>query len=125
MKNGIKVKNLNKIGNHYFYRGRLWKLNKPVKSTAKGKKMMVLASKTIGGERRVKLIHFGALGYGHNYSPAAKKSYLRRSAGIRNRKGKLTKDDKWSANYWARKVLWPAKKPATGPKKTRVRRKAA
>jgi len=80
--------------------------------------MMVLATKTIDGKRRVKLIHFGALGYGHNYSDRAKANYLRRSAGIRNKKGELTKDDKWSANYWARKILWPAKEAASGPKST-------
>lgn len=115
---GIKLSNLKKVGGKYFYRGKLFSLNKPIKSTAKGKKMMVLASKTVGGEKRAKLIHFGALGYGHNYSAKAKKNYLTRSAGIRNRRGKLTKNDRWSANYWARKILWPARKPARGPKKT-------
>lgn len=118
MTEGVKVSDLEKVGTKYSYRGRLWELNTPVKSTAKGKKMMVLATKIVDGERRAKLIHFGALGYGHNYSPEAKKNYLSRSAGIRNKEGKLTKDDKWSANYWARKFLWPSNKPATGPKKT-------
>lgn len=125
MSKGTKITSLRKIGDRYEYRGRLWTLNKPVKSTAKGKKMMVLATKNVDGERRVKLIHFGALGFGHNYSPEAKKNYLKRSAGIRNKSGQLTKNDKWSANYWARKILWPAKKPTTGPKKTPKRRKAA
>ena len=50
--------------------------NKPVKSNAKNKKMMVLATKTINGERRVKLIHFGALGYGHNNSIKAIKANI-------------------------------------------------
>lgn len=116
---GTEVSKLKRFGKKYFYRGRLWNLNEPVKSTAKGKKMMVLATKTIGGKRRCKLVHFGAKGYGHNYSQKAKKNYLTRSAGIRNKEGKLTKDDSWSPNYWARKVLWPANKPATGPKKTK------
>lgn len=119
---GVKVANLKKVGDRVEYRGRLWSLNKPVKSTAKGKKMMVLATKVVDGEKRAKIVHFGALGYGHNYSKKAKDNYLKRSAGIRNRQGKLTKDDPWSANYWARKILWPAKKPATGP---RITRKAA
>jgi len=116
---GIKLTSLEKKGDKYLYRGKLWKLNTPVKSTAKGKKMMVLASKTINGERRVKLVHFGAQGYGHNYSVKAKRNYLTRSAGIRNKSGQLTKNDKWSANYWARKILWPKNKPATGPKSTK------
>ncbi|MDN3505779.1 MAG: hypothetical protein P0S96_00940 [Simkaniaceae bacterium] len=118
MSKGVKVSSLRKVGEKYEYRGKLYKLNKPTRSTAQGKKMMVLATKTIDGERRAKLIHFGALGYGHNYSNRAKFNYLRRSAGIRNKEGKLTKDDKWSANYWARKILWPAKKAAHGPKTT-------
>jgi len=119
MSKGIKLSTLDKEGNKYWYRGRWWVLNKPMKSTAKGKKMMVLATKTIGGEKRVKIIHFGALGYGHNYSEEAKRNYLRRSAGIRNKKGELTRNDHWSANYWARKILWPKDQKATGPKSTR------
>jgi len=119
MVQGIDISKLKKVGNKYYYRGRLWRLNHPVKSTAKGKKMMVLATKTINGKRRAKLVHFGALGYGHNYSKDAKRNYLTRSAGIRNKKGELTKNDPWSANYWARKILWPSQKAPTGPRKTR------
>lgn len=118
MSKGTKISFLKKRRDKYLYRGKLFQLNRPVKSHAKNKKMMVLASKTIDGERRVKLIHFGAIGYGHNYSKEAKKNYLTRSAGIKNKQGQLTKDDPWSANYWARKILWPKNKPATGPKKT-------
>lgn len=77
--------------------------NQPIPSNKPEKKMMVLAKK---GDQ-VKLIHFGQKGFKHNYSPEAKKSYLARSAGIRGKDGTLTKDDKFSANYWARKVLWP------------------
>lgn len=57
--------------------------NKPIKSNRAGKKMMVLAK---DGDQ-VKLIHFGHTGYKHNYSEAAKKSYLARSAGIKIRAG--------------------------------------
>jgi hypothetical protein len=56
--------------------------------------------------KKVRVVHFGATGYGHNYSEAARKSYLARSAGIRGKDGKLTKDDKTSPNYWARRELW-------------------
>lgn len=115
---GVKLSSLKYSRGKYSYRGKNFALNKPVKSTAKGKKMMVLATKTIDGEKRARLIHFGALGYGHNYSNKAKKNYLARSAGIRNKEGELTKDDPWSANYWARKILWPANKAARGPKTT-------
>lgn len=119
MTEGVLVSNLKKVGSKYEYRGKLWTLNKPTKSTSKGKKMMVLATKNVNGERRAKVVHFGALGYGHNYSFKAKKSYLARSAGIKNKKGELTKDDPFSANYWARKILWPAKSAPIGPKVTR------
>ena len=115
----MEIAKLKKVGTRYQYRGRLWSLNRPVKSTRKGKKMMVLATKTIDGKKRGKIVHFGAVGYGHNYSRKAKKNYLSRSAGIRNKSGELTKDDSWSPNYWARKVLWPANKPATGPRSTK------
>ena len=118
---GCKLSNLKKIGKKYKYANKLWILNKPIKSTSKNKKKMVLSTKIIDGEKRVKIIHFGALGYGHNYSIKAKKNYLKRSAGIKDKKGNLTKDDPWSANYWSRKILWPKNKKATGPKKTKKR----
>jgi hypothetical protein len=118
MKIGIKLSSLKKIGFKYKYRNNLFLLNKPIKSNRKNKKMMVLACKNINGEKKVKLIHFGALGYGHNYSLKAKKNYLARSAGIKNKKGKLTKDDPFSSNYWSRKILWPKNKKPTGPKTT-------
>jgi hypothetical protein len=94
--------------------------NKPIASDKKEKKMMVLAKK--GGE--VKLVHFGQKGYQHNYSPEAKQNYLTRSAGIRNKSGQLTKDDPFSPNYWARKVLWPKGETGhghNGPVNTGVR----
>jgi hypothetical protein len=66
------------------------------------KKRMVLVKK---GDQ-IKVVHYGAQGYKHNYSSAAKKSYLARSAGIRNKAGELTKDDIFSPNYHARRDLW-------------------
>ena len=86
------------------YRGHTFPgYNKPMKSWRKGKKKVVLAKK---GDQ-VKIVHFGATGYGHNYSAAARKSYLARSAGIKG------VDDKFSANYWARKILWAGKGGST------------
>ena len=82
------------------YRGHTFPgYNKPMKSWRPGKKKVVLAKK---GDK-VKVVHFGATGYGHNYSAAARKSYLARSAKIKG------VNDKFSANYWARKVLWAGK----------------
>ena len=82
-------------------------LNKPFKSNTKGKKMSVWVMKD--GKR--KLIHFGDSNmkdFTQHGDEKRRKSYLARSAGIRNKEGKLTKNDKTSANYWSRKVLWKA-----------------
>ena len=87
--------------------------NKPIDNKGGGKhKKVVLAKK---GDK-VKMIGFGHRDYEHNYSDKAKKNYLKRSAGIKNKSGELTKNDKLSANYWARRVLWPSG-PATGAAK--------
>jgi hypothetical protein len=89
------------------YRGKNFPgYNKPVKSNKPGKKMTVLAKK----DGKTKLIHFGAASMGHNYSEAARKSYLARSGGIKNKAGKSTANDKLSPNYWSRKVLWAGPK---------------
>jgi len=80
-------------------------LYKPVKSTKQGKKGMVYVMKN--GSKR--LIHFGDSSMTDKRkgaSRAQQKSYLARSAGIKNKQGKLTKNDKNSANYWSRKVNW-------------------
>jgi hypothetical protein len=69
--------------------------NSPRPSTKAGKKRMVKACS--GGKE--KLIHYGAEGYGHNYSPAARKSF-------RARHGCDTATDKLSARHWACKDLW-------------------
>jgi TFIIF-interacting CTD phosphatase-like protein len=86
------------------YRGeRFSGFNKPKRNTSGSKhKEVVLAKK--GDE--VKLVRYGHKDYGHNYSKEARENYLARSAGIRDASGNLTKDDKFSANYWARRRLW-------------------
>ena len=80
-------------------------LYKPFKSTAKGKKGSVYVMKN--GKKR--LIHFGTAGMTDKRkgaSEAQQKSYLARSAGIKNKAGQLTKNDRNSANFWSRKVNW-------------------
>jgi hypothetical protein len=69
--------------------------NKPRKSTKAGKKMMVKGC--VNGKE--KLIHFGASGYGHNYSVAARKSFKARHKCD-------TANDKLTARYWSCKKLW-------------------
>ena len=80
-------------------------LYKPFKSKKKGKKGSVYIMKN--GKKS--LIHFGdstMKDFTQHKDPKRRKSYLARSAGIRNKEGKLTKDDKNSANYWSRRVNW-------------------
>lgn len=76
--------------------------NRPVPSDRPGKKKMVKACDN-GQE---KLIHFGATGYGNNYSAAARKSF-------KARHGCDTANDKLSARYWACKNLWAGPGGAT------------
>ncbi len=80
------------------YRGQKFSgFNKPkIAPAGDSHKRVVLAKK---GEE-IKVVRYGARGYGHNYSAEARKSYLARSGGIKG------KDDKFSANHWARKDLW-------------------
>lgn len=76
--------------------------NKPRASTRPGKKKMVKACS--GGTE--KIIHFGAKGYGHNYSAAARKSFKARHKCS-------TAKDKLTARYWACKNLWAGKGGST------------
>lgn len=79
-------------------------LYKPFKSKAKNKKLSVYVKQ----DGKKKLIHFGDSRYKdfrEHGDEKKRKAYLARSAKIRNKEGKLTKDDKNSANFWAR-TLW-------------------
>jgi hypothetical protein len=78
------------------------KCNVVMKSDRAGKKKMVKACE--GGKE--KLIHFGAKGYGHNYSAAARKSF-------RARHKCNTAKSKMTARYWACKKLWAGKGGST------------
>ena len=80
-------------------------LYKPVHSSNPKKKGMVY----IKSDGKKRLIHFGDSSMTDKRKGANKeqiKSYRARSAGIRNKEGKLTKNDKNSANYWSRKINW-------------------
>ena len=78
------------------------KCNNPVASDRPRKKHMVKACS--GGQE--KLIHFGAKGYGNNYSDAARKSFKARHKCD-------SADDKLTARYWACKHLWAGKGGST------------
>jgi len=82
-------------------------LYKPFKSTAKGKKMSVYVMK----DGKKKLIHFGDSNmqdFTQHGDKERRKSYLARSAKIRDKNGNLTANDKNSANYYSRRFLWAA-----------------
>jgi hypothetical protein len=101
-----KASDAKRVSGGVVYRGKKFSgFNKPKRYTGKGKyKKEVLAKK--GDE--IKIVRYGHKDYKHNYSKEARKNYLTRSAGIKNKSGNSTKNDKFSANYWARKDLWKA-----------------
>ena len=78
------------------------KCNRPVPSNRPGKKMMVKACSN--GEE--KLLHFGAKGYGNNYSAVARKSF-------RARHGCDSASDKLTPRHWACSYLWKGPGGAT------------
>lgn len=86
--------------------------NRPVPSTRPGKKFMVRACD--GGRER--LVHFGATGYGHNYSPEARQSF-------RARHQCDAKLDKLTPRYWACQYLWagPGHATAQPPRSRRAK----
>jgi len=96
------------------YRGKKFTgFNKPRKSDRPEKKGMVLAKE---GDT-IKLIHYGAKGYGHNYSPTARASF-------KSRHGKNISKGKLSAADRADKVLWAGQgKSEKSPPKTQKHKK--
>lgn len=78
------------------------KCNSPKKSPNPKKKKVVKGCS--GGQEKV--IHYGASGYGHNYSAAARKSFKARHK-CSSASNKLT------ARYWACKDLWAGKGGST------------
>lgn len=66
-----------------------------------------------------RVVHFGSTAHQHFFDrtglldprynhldPVRRRNYLRRSAGIRDKNGRLTAADPYSANFHARRVLW-------------------
>lgn len=103
----MKASDVKREGGKLVYRGKEFPgFNKPVNApSGDSHKKMVLAKK---GED-VKLVKFGLRGmsdFTQHKDPERRANYLARSGGIRDKDGNLTKSDPFSANYWARKVLW-------------------
>ena len=91
--------------------------NKPRRSPNPKKKRVVKACQ----DGKEKIIHFGATGYGHNISKAARKSFRARHGCDKA----STKNNKLSARYWACKTLWSKSTPpkTTGTKGRVAKRK--
>jgi hypothetical protein len=73
----------------------------PRTSTRKGKAQMVLAKKG----KELKIVHFGtesnSLLKNINKVKAGRKGYLSRSKQLKDKEGNLSKDNKFSPNYWS------------------------
>jgi len=68
----------------------------------------------------IKLVKFGLRGmedYTQHYDEKRRQNYLFRSAGIKDKTGRQTKDDPFSANYWSRRILWNSKEEIIKPAK--------
>ena len=79
-------------------------LYKPFKSTAKNKMFSVYVKDEKTG--KPKKIHFGDSRYKQNQTPEQRKNYIARASKIKDGKGRLTKDNKNSPNYWSMRNLW-------------------
>ncbi len=53
--------------------------------------------------------------YTQHYDLKRRDNYLLRSAGIKDKGGRRTKDDPLSANYWSRRILWDSKEDLIKP----------
>lgn len=58
---------------------------------------------------KTKVVKFGHRDYQdftQHADPERRRRYLARASKIRNKKGKLTMNDPFSANYWSMRYLW-------------------
>lgn len=90
-------------------------LNQPKMTPSHPTKKAIVAVRINGN---VKILRFGAQGYGHNYSPEARRSFKSRHA-------KNIKKGKSSPAWWADKFLWagPGGSKKSPPKKRKTSKK--
>ena len=77
----------------------------PFKSTRKYKKFYVIVD--VG--KKIKRVHFGDTRYDDftvHKDKKRREKYLARALRIKDKKGRLTKDNPFSPNYWALRLLW-------------------
>ena len=78
----------------------------PIKSTRKNKKLMVLTPKG-------NIIHFGDSSmkdFRQHKDKKKQTNYCLRANGIKNKQGRLTKNNQESSNYYSMRVLWSCDK---------------
>lgn len=83
------------------------KCNTPQRTPSHPRKKMVVKACENNKE---KIVRFGEKGYGHNYSPEARKAFRARHSCSENK-------SKLSAQYWACKALWSKNSPKKQPPK--------
>lgn len=77
----------------------------PYPSDRKNKKYYVLVTKG----NKTKRVDFGDKRYDDylkHKDPERRDRYIARASKIKNSKGKYTKDDPFSPNYWSLRLLW-------------------
>jgi len=74
-------------------------------------KYQVIVQDYQGGEKIVKFGNQDYQDYLQHGDNIRRKNYLIRSAKIKDKNGKLTKDKRTSANYFSRRLLWQSKEP--------------
>ena len=82
------------------------KKNIPIKSNRKNKKLMVLNNNN-------NIVHFGydkMEDFTQHKNKKRQTNYCLRANGIKNKQGRLTKNNIDSSNYWSLRVLWSCDK---------------
>jgi hypothetical protein len=89
------------------FRALGWAGHKKAKSPKK--KWRLLAKKTVAGQPKYKIVEGGAKGmqdFRQHKNPKRRKSFRARAGAIKNKSGKLTKNDKFSPNYYNMRNTW-------------------
>lgn len=90
-------------GGRVRYQGREFQgFDEPRRSWLESRQRAVLARR--GDQFR--LLHYGDPNMPDNQSAEQRRRFIARATGIRDSNGRLTKDNIFSANYWALRDLW-------------------
>ena len=101
------IPGIKRIEGGIMYRGEKFPgFNKPKNAPAGDSHKKVVLAKKGDKVKKIKFGYRGMQDFTQHKDPKRRKNYLARSGGIRNKSGALTKNDIFSANYWARRILW-------------------